>query len=339
MRSTSRWTIWRSVRTTALWIFATLITLWCAAALFVDLRARLVAYTAAVAFLVVSVGALAFTRRSRKTWIVWTALVVAVMTWWFSLSPSNNRNWQPDVARLPWAEMNGDKLTVHNVRNFDYVTETEYTPHWETRTVNVSEIEGLDLFVIHWGSPLIAHGILSFQFRDSPHLAFSVEARKTVGQSYSAIQGFFRQYNLIYIAADERDVVRVRTNFRPGEDVRLYRTKTTPADARRLFLAYIKWMNELAEEPRWYNALTQNCTSGVTSYLAAQKVGGISLLDWRTIVNGKGDEMLYDLGDLETGGLSFGALSKQALINPIAKTWKPGTDFSALIRAGRTFYR
>ena len=143
----------------------------------------------------------------------------AVLAWWLTIKPSNTRDWQPDVAQVAWAETNGDEVTLHNVRNNDYRTETDYTARWETRTVRVSQITGLDLAINYWGSPWMAHPIASFQFADAPPVCFSIETRKQLGQTYSAIGGLYRQFELIYIVADERDVIRVRTNYRKGEDV------------------------------------------------------------------------------------------------------------------------
>jgi hypothetical protein len=176
---------------------------------------------------------------------------------------------------------------------------------------------------------------VSFPFTDGTFLAMSIEARKEVGEEYSAVRGFFRQYELVYIVADERDVVRLRTNYRKDEVVRLYHTLTTPKDARNMFLQYIEWINRLNRQPEWYNALTSNCTTSLTSYLSKAKIGGLSPWDWRILLNGKGDEMLYDHGDLATGGLSFPDLAGQAVINETAKRLNAAPDFSREIRRGR----
>ncbi len=317
-----------------LWIVCALGTLWATLALYFDVRRPALAISVALIFVLFVLTLLFITRAGRKCFAIWLLSIAAVATWWSMLSPNNSRNWQADVARLPWAEIAGDEATIHNVRNCDYVTEANYTPHWETKTVDFRQIRGVDLFLTHWGSPWIAHAILSFQIANGEYLAVSIEARKTVGQDYSAIRGFFRQYNLIYLVAEERDVVRVRTTFRKDEDVRLYHTMTTPADSRRLFLAYLGWMNEVRNKPKWYNALTSNCTSGITNYLAKAKVGGLSAWNWRTLLNGRGDEMLYDLGDLTRANLSFPDLKKQALINAAARQADNAPDFSQRIRAG-----
>ena len=178
---------------------------------------------------------LIFVRPFWKKLGVFVALFAGLLGWWLTLSPTNNANWQPDVAHQAWADVQGDEVTFHNVRNCDYRTETDYTPHWETRAVRLSQITGIDLAINYWGSPWIAHPIASFQFADAPPLCFSIEIRRKLGQSYSPIRGLYRQFELIYIVADERDVIRLRTNYR-NEDVRLYRTTVSPAQARERFL-------------------------------------------------------------------------------------------------------
>jgi len=166
-----------------------------------------------------------------------------------SLKPSNFRQWQPDVAETAWAEINGDRVTIHNFRNCDYRGEFDYTPHWETRTVDLSKLRGIDIFITYWGSPWIAHPIVSFDFGDDGHVAMSVETRKEVGETYSAVRGFFRYYELIYTIADERDVVRLRSNYRHGEDVYLYHTLAAPEQARSIFLNYLARANACGITP------------------------------------------------------------------------------------------
>ena len=255
-----------------------------------------------------------------------------VLTWWLMLKPRNEGDWQPDVAQKPRAEINGDEVTIYNVRNCVYRTDTDYTPVWETRKVRLSQLTHIDIFINYWGSPWMAHPIVSFQFADAPPLCFSIETRKKVGQTYSAIGGLFRQYDLIYIAADERDVVRVRTNYRKGEDAYLYRTAAGLKQTRERFLEYIQSINELNEKPRWYNAITTNCTTGIRSQRPASER---QPWDWRLLVNGKGDELLYERQAIVTGGLPFAELKKRALINTAAREANDSPDFSTLIRKGR----
>jgi len=317
---------------------AALVSVWAVSALYLDNRIPWlrVPITGLYVFMV---GAIVWRTKASLTGIVlWVVSLALVIAWWFSLAPTNTRAWQADVARLPWVERNGDFVTIYNVRNFAYRTETDYTERWESRQVNLSQLQGVDLFLTHFGSPWIAHATVSFQFRDEAgndtFVAMSIEQRKTIGQTYSTLRGFFRQYELIYLVSDERDVVRLRTNFRKGEDVRLYHTLTNPEDGRRLFLQYLRWIEDLRNHPRWYNALTDNCTSSVTTYLAKNDVGGLSRWDWRMLLNGLGDKMLYDHGDLATGGLAFEDLAHQALINDAAKKLGDDPNFSREIRRG-----
>ena len=256
----------------------------------------------------------------------WFAIVLA---WWLTLKPTHEDDWQPDVAQLAWAEINGDEVTLHNVRNCDYRSETNYTPRWETRSVRLSQITGIDIAINYWGSPWMAHPIASFQFADAPPLCFSIETRKKSGQSYSAIGGLYRQFALVYIVADERDVIRVRTNYRKGEDIYLYRTTAAADQARVRFLEYLHSLNGIREHPRWYNAITTNCTTAIRDqHPAAQRLPW----DWRLLLNGKADELMYEHHAIATGGLPFADLKRRSLINPAALAADAAPDFSARIR-------
>jgi hypothetical protein len=254
-----------------------------------------------------------------------------VLVWWLTLKPSNNGRWQPDVSRTAWADVQGNEITIHNLRDCDYRAELDYTCQWLTRTIDLNQIDGLDLFMNYWGSPLIAHTILSFNLRGEPPIAFSIETRKQTGQTYSALLGFFRQYTLISVVSDERDLVRLRTNYRHGEDLYLYRTTATPEFARSLFLNYVGMTNQVHDHPQWYNALTHNCTTEI--YTLKSMKG--QPWDWRVLLNGKGDEMAYEKGLIVTGGLSFKDLKQQAWINPAAHAANDDPDFSARIRENR----
>jgi hypothetical protein len=197
--------------------------------------------------------------------------------------------------------------------------------------VRLSNLTGIDLAINYWGSPWMAHPIASFQFADAPPLCFSIETRKEIGESYSAIAGFFRQFELIYVVADERDVIRVRTNFRRGEDVYLYRTTASPEKARERFMDYIVALNELHSHPLWYNAATTNCTTTIrTQHATTHRAPW----DWRILLNGKADEMMFERGALATGGLPFAELKTRALINAAANAADARPDFSRLIRTG-----
>jgi hypothetical protein len=258
------------------------------------------------------------------------ALVVLVLAWWASLSASNERDWQADVARAPTAEITGDRVTVRNVRNFAYRSETDFDERWEDRTFDLAKLGAMDVFFSHWGSPWIAHTIMSWSFTDGQHLAVSIETRKEKGEQYSAFAGFFRQYELIYVAADERDVVKLRTDFR-GEEVYLYRLRPTRERARALLGDYLEAMNALAAEPGWYNALTTNCTTTIRQRV--MHAGGDLPLSWKLLANGRLPELLYQRGTLDQS-LPFEELRTSSRINERALAVRPGEDFSAKIREG-----
>ena len=285
---------------------------------------------AAVLFIIALLATIIFVRgKLLKLGIVFGACLL-VAAWWLTLKPSNDRAWQPDVAQTAWADINGDEVTIHNVRNCDYRTQTDFTPHWETRIVRLSQITGIDLAINYWGSPWIAHPIVSFQFADALPLCFSIETRKTIGQQYSTLAGFYRQYTLIYVVADERDVIRLRTNYR-REDVYLYHTLASPEQARQRFREYISTLNALHENPRWYNAVTENCTTSIR----AQRAAKLRIRwDWRILLNGKADEMLYQDHAIATGGLSFPELKQRSLVDERARAADKNPDFSNIIREG-----
>jgi Domain of unknown function (DUF4105) len=310
------------------WLAAFLCAAWAFGALYFDFPKA--GAFAAILFVIALFAILIFVRgKLLKLGIVFGACAV-VAAWWLTLKASNDRAWQPDVAQTAWAGINADEITIHNVRNCDYRTATDFTPHWETRNVRLSQITGIDVAINYWGSPWIAHPIVSFQFADSLPLCFSIETRKTIGQQYSALEGLYRQYTLIYVLADERDVIRLRTNYR-REDVYLYHTLASPARARERFREYIKTVNALHESPRWYNAVTENCTTSIRTQRAAKLRAP---WDWRMLLNGKADELLYERHAIATGGLSLSELKQRSLINERARAADKGPDFSRLIREG-----
>lgn len=318
------------------WLIVVLTTLWATAALYFDLPYASLRAPLATFFLLIVIAVILGIKRHWLRLAVFLSCFAIFLIWWFSLQPSNNRPWQANVDRTAWVEVEGNDVTIHNFRNCDYHAEFDYTCQWETKRVNLSQLHGGDLFFTHWGSPWIAHPILSFQFGDNDHVTFSIETRNQIGKGYSAIRGFFRQYELIYIIADERDVIRLRTNYRTGEEVSLYHFTAGPDRSRAIFLEYIKRVNELHEHPEWYNALTSNCTTNIYEEVAAvddsrQKPWTLHL---RLPLNGKDDEKAYERGAL-AGNLPFPEMQRRALINPAAQGADQSTDFSNLIRKGR----
>lgn len=308
------------------WSVAVPLLLWSFGALYYD-----AAPAVAWGLLAAVVAAVVMLRRPGRGWLVVVAGFFGVLIWWLLLSPSHDRVWSPEYARLSWAEIRGNEVTIHEVRNFDYPEGGETVERWETRVINLEDIEGLDVAVNYWGSPWIAHPIVIFRFKEAPPLAFSVETRRQEGEAYSALAGFYRQYELIVLAADERDLLGVRTNHRAGEEVYLYATTATPAQARSRLLDYLRTLNGIRDQARWYNAVTTNCTTAIRG----MHQGRLPPFDWRLLINGQGDEMLYERGLLRSDGLTFAELKARALINPAAREAYHAGSFSEAIRRER----
>lgn len=304
---------------------------WCAAALWLDgTEPRWLAGALAGGFPLVCLAVGVGVRPPRRALLVVLLAVLAVVFWWLRIPPSNDRDWQPDVARPATAAIKGAPVTIRNVRDFHYRSEADFTERWETRTYDLDQLAGADLFLCFWGPKHIAHTIASWEFADGRHLAISIETRKEAGESYSALRGFFRQFEIYYVVADERDVVRLRTNHR-GEQVFLYRLKMSPEDARAVLLSYLRAVNQLAEHPRWYNALTHNCTTAIR--YQAKQVGLARPLDWRLLANGHLAELGYERGQLDAS-LPFEELQRRSDITAKARLADEDPEFSRRIREG-----
>ncbi len=261
---------------------------------------------------------------------VYAAAFALFLAWWATITPTNDRNWTPDVARAVTATIDGDRLVVENVRNFAWRSDTDFDQRWEQRTYNLSHLTDVDLIMSYWAGEAIAHTIVSFGFDDGARLAFSIETRKESDESYSPLAGFFKQYELALIAADERDVVRVRSNIR-GEDVRIYRLRMTPANARVLMREYVDTANDLARTPRFYNTLTSNCTTLVFGMVRVIHPG--VPLDARVLLSGYLPNYAYDLGATDTS-VSFETLRDLSKIRDKAALTDLDPDFSTRIRQG-----
>ncbi len=309
-------TIFRWVIGAIVWLALLIGTLWTVGALWFDFPIAGVRHALAVSFGVGAIALLVFLRPRSRAKIGVAIAIVLVVAWWFTLKPRQDRDWKPEVAVLGHATIEGERVTIHNVRNIDYRTETDFTPRYDTRSYDLQNLRGVDLFVTYWGSPSIAHPIFSFDFGEDGRVCFSIETRSQRGQSYSAIGGLYRQFEQIYIASDERDVIRLRSNFRQGEDVYLYRFVAPPQAARAAFLEYIRTLNELHERPRWYNAIVNNCTTAIRQQRTAAERAP---WDWRMLANGYADEMLYERGTIERFALPFDELKRRAHINARAR--------------------
>ena len=307
------------------------VTAWSIAAIWIDgPRSR----PLAAALCVVVAGVVLLLLIAMRPWW-WAGAAAAVpfvvaLAWWLSIPPSNSRDWQPDVARLPSAKFEGKRVTIHNVRNFAYPPPTAVVERWETRTYDLDKIVGFDMFLSTWGAPGIAHTISSWEFADGRHLAISIETRKEKGEEYSALLGFFRQFELYYVVADERDVIGVRAGPR-GEDLHLYRLRGNPVLARALLQQYLDEVNQLAAAPKWYNALTHNCTTEIRNNV--QQIAPRNPFDWRILANGYLDQLGYERGQINTS-LPFEELRRRSDITARARAAGDRESFSALIREG-----
>jgi hypothetical protein len=322
-RRVLRWTV-----LTLLWALLGLLTLWAVAALDFDTTVPWLRLPLASIYGVTMLAVLIWVRPRRLAAGICAGGLVLVLAWWFSLQPSNQRDWQPDVAVLPYADITGNQVTIHNIRNCDYRTETDYDVRYYDKTFNLEDLRTVDLFLVTWGSPYIAHTMVSFGFLNGDYVCFSIETRKEKGEAYSAVKGFFRQFELTYIIADERDLVRLRTNYRQGEEASLYRLRVTPEQGRTLFLDYLRRANALRERAEWYNAATDNCTTAIRTQRAA---ADRQPWDWRMLINGHLDQLLYERGIIATN-LPFAELKKQSLINARAKSADKAPAFSQRIR-------
>ncbi|MFT5441053.1 MAG: hypothetical protein ACI8W3_000093 [Myxococcota bacterium] len=304
--------------------------LWACAVIWIDGPSSK-ALAGGIAALFVAGPAVAFAvqRSFGKAAAAHAVLFTLVLAWWISLSPSNDRQWLPEVAALPRVDIDGNNITVHNVRNFEWLSADTFAEHWETRSYDLSQLRGIDFYLSYWGSPNIAHTIVSWDFGDGKPLAISIETRKEVGEAYSAVLGFFRQFELYYVVADERDLIGVRTNHR-GELVRRYRMKASPDISRAILLDYLKEINRLADEPSWYNAMTHNCTTTIRHHV--QHVAPGNPFDWRILVNGHLDELGYMRGTIDNT-LPFEEVRARANITEKAKAAGTASNFSDLIRA------
>ena len=270
--------------------------------------------------------------RRRRTLVGFGGVFLLLVLAWMQIAPSNDRNWQPEVAVAPWAEIDGDRVTLHGVRNLEYRTETDFTARWEDRTYSLQALDSVDLIAVYWAGRAIAHIMVSFGFAGKDFLAVSIETRKERGEGYSTIGGFFRQYELVYVAADERDVIGVRTTHRqPNEEVYVYRLQTPRENIRRVFLHYLETMNDLRERPQFYNTLTTNCT---TSILLHTRVNPDAAgLSWKVLLSGYVPQYAYERNRLDTSR-PFPELERISKVNDRARAADRDPAFSQRIREG-----
>lgn len=294
----------------------------------------------AAAFAAVAIWAFWLTRRRRMPALAY-ALVLGVIAWWLTITPSHDRNWRPEVAVLPRAFIDGDHVHLTGVRNFDFRSRTDFTEHWEERDIDLSHLVGLDFYMSYWtegmvaqwskGHRLIGHTFVSFIFDNASPLSISIEARPEVGRGFEPIPSMFKQFEVIYVVGEERDLVGLRAIHR-REAVYLYRLNTPPDAVRRLLMVYLKRINQLAERPEWYELLTNSCTINIVRY--ANAAGRKGRWDFRHLFNGLIDSYLYYSGRVDTT-LPLEELRRRSRINEAAEAadGAPEPEFSQRIRA------
>lgn len=285
--------------------------------------------------------------------VLWTALVIGVLIalwqgrpgaavgvfipaflglifWWHRIAPSNDLTWADDVSRISSGTIAGNLVTLRNVRNFEWRTDRDYIQRWETRIYDLTMLSSVDMVISYWSGRAIAHMLVAFGFEDGEHLAFSVEVRRPKNGTYSEIGGFFKKYGLSIIAADERDVIRVRTNVR-GEDDYLYRIRMPHSAMRSLFLRYVEQASQLVDKPRFYNTITVNCTTLV--YHMMKGVVGYLPWSYRLLLTGYLPAYVYQVGGLDQR-FTLKELRALGRITERAKQSGNSESFSEDIRRG-----
>ena len=313
-----------------LWfLFRTLVIAWGTLALYYsNLPSFGVRLCLAAAFAAFAIWALWLSRRRHMSLVAF-ALFLGVLAWWIAIPPSHDRNWRPEVAVMPRAVIDGDRVRLTGVRNFDYRSRSDFTVRYEEREVQLSHLTALDFYVSYFMEGPVGHTFVSFIFDNTPPLSISIETRPEVGEGFAPVASMFKQFELIYVVGEERDLVGVRANHRQ-EPVYLYRLNTSADDARRLLLVYLERINELADRPEFYHLLTNSCTINIVRY--ANAAGRVGRIDIRHILNGLADSYLYRSGRIDTT-LPFDELRRRSLINEAARAADGASDFSQRIRA------
>ncbi|WP_250624292.1 DUF4105 domain-containing protein [Pinirhizobacter soli] len=260
--------------------------------------------------------------------VAWGLVLLSLLGWWWRIAPSNDRDWADDVARTLTGRIDGDMAQLSHVRDFRWTSEDTYQVRWTNPSYDLSRLQHADAIVSYWGLRSIAHAMVSFAFDDGRHLVFSVEIRKKRGQAFSAIGGFFKQYEMILIAATEPDIIGVRTNMRM-EDTYLLPLNAHADTLRSLFVAYVDAANRLAARPEWYNTITSNCTTLV--YRMARRLNPGLPMDIRLLATGYLPEYLRDAGAVDAPD-GVEKLRQRSAISERARAAGLDGDFSAAIR-------
>jgi hypothetical protein len=248
-----------------------------------------------------------------------------------SLGASHDRDWTANHALLPRAVINGDQVMLYNVRDTRYLSNDDYVVQHFDADLRLDQLQTVDFVVVPFKeAPSLAHTMLSFGFANDRHIVVSAEARMEDGESYSAIRGAFGQYELMYVVATERDVIPLRTKHR-DVDVYVYESTATPAQARALFVDMLDRVNELYEQPEFYDTLTNNCTSNIVQHINRIRPGSLSLLDPRILLPGYSDQVAFEAGLIRSRG-GYYATRRRANVKEASNQNLAAADFSKKIR-------
>ncbi len=328
-----RWMIGQLLLVAVAGLLAFVSGVWAVLALWYQLPGGATARWLGSAAWAIGVIALAVWAIVARHWLpigIYALAYALLLLWWQRIQPSHDRIWADDVARMLTGTIDGDRITLANVRDFTWRTTRDYDAHWETRSYDLRDLTAADAVLSYWGSPAIAHAMISFGFTDGAHLVFSVEIRKERHKQYSSIAGFFKQYETILVAAEERDIIRTRTNAR-GEDVYLYPLLRIDRSAlRELFVSYVRAANQLAATPAFYHTVTSNCTTLV--YRMAKRIGPGLSWDPRLLMTGYLPGYFYQIGAVDRR-VPLDELRRRSRISELAKNSAAADDFSRVIRA------
>ncbi len=285
----------------------------------------------AVVFGLAVVAAFIFLRPRVKGLGVFALLFGGAWLWYTLIPASNDRQWQPDVARTAFAEVEGDLLTVHNVRNFRYRSVDDSNEAWETRSYDLSRLRTLAFLFSYWGPTNIAHTMLSFGFEDGEHLCLSVEVRKEIGETYAPMRSFFKHFELIYLLGDERDLVALRTNHR-REETYLFPRPFTPDQIRALLEDILRRVNSLHTRPEYYATIRDNCTTSLIGHINKIRDEPVKM-SLSVLMNGWLPRMAYEQGTMPTDA-PFEEVMQRFAISERGRAYGDGPDYSTRIREG-----
>lgn len=271
-----------------------------------------------------------FVATKRGWYLTFGAVFAGLLLFWVTLKPPTEEAWSPEVARQVTGTIDGDTLTLSNMRDFQWRTATDFDENWVTRTYDLSKLETVDLFMSYWGGPTMAHLMLSFGFSDDQYLTWSIEVRRTEGESFSPIADFFKANTVSLVASAEKDAVGLRSNVQKAS-VRIFRLNATPSFARDLLEQYVTAANSLAEEPIFFNSLFTNCSMGAIRLAVAANAKFV--LDWRVLVNGYFPDYLYEHGSVQTS-VTLEELYERGDISKRAREVGLTDTYSQAIRVG-----